>query len=129
MRPFTPHALFLLALVTLNGCAPRPEDDAFARRALEQLRTRDSAFMQTLDPESSIHSASWAELQSVAGRFGTPPTRPVLVGWERGSRADVGAYRSLRYWVGSSPDSTVVEVYVVERNGRAYVNTLRAQSF
>jgi hypothetical protein len=119
----------VLAIICICACRPDARDDQFARRALTQLRAHDSTLQRDFDPQSSIDSAGWSRINTLS-RFLVDTSRiPVLIAWESGRDPRIGAYRRLDYWVGRIPDSAVVAVWLVNRGGRTYINTLKADAY
>ena len=122
--------LLPLTLAVLVACGVDDPTDAFARRVLHQLRTRDSAVQRDLDPRSPIARVPWSELQSrTAAYFPDSTVTPVLIDRESGTAPDIGRYRRLTYFLGHLPDSAVAELWIVERDGRLYLNTLRTSRY
>jgi hypothetical protein len=116
----------LAAVLFLSSCAADADDDAFARQTLRALRSGDSTIRADFDPRSPLATARW-ELVSSIGKAGSDSLhRPVLVWRENGATTDIGRYRRLAYWVGSNPDSAVVELWLVDREGRTKINTLKS---
>ena len=118
-----------LTLAVLAACGVDAPTDAFARRILHQLRTQDSTLTRDLDPRSSIARVPWAELRTTAAYFPDSTVAPVLVDRERGTAPDIGRYDRLTYFLGHTPDSSVAELWIVERDGRRYLNTLRTSRY
>jgi hypothetical protein len=119
----------LLAMLCICACRPDARDDQFARRALAQLRAHDSTVQRDFDPQSSIDSAGWSRISTLSQFLVDTSRIPVLIAWERGSDPRIGAYRRLDYWVGRIPDSAVVTVWLVNRRGRTYINTLKGHAY
>jgi hypothetical protein len=85
--------------------------------------------MSLVDPNPDMRRAGWAGIARLSRALADSSTAPQLIDWERGADSRIGTYRKLTYFVGRTPDSVVVELYLVEREGRTLVNTVRATSY
>jgi hypothetical protein len=108
----------------LQDSAAAPEDDAFARSFLENVRSRDVAGAAQLQPGSDI-SSKWTRIAALSSSFpkGSPlEIRPVR--WVLYVDSTIVA-RKLTYRIESPTDTTQAQIWLVDVAGRRYVNTFR----
>jgi hypothetical protein len=108
----------------LQDLPAAPEDDAFARSFLENVRSQDVAGAAQLQPGSAI-SSNWTGIAALSSYFpkGSPrEIRPVR--WVLYIDSTVVA-RKLTYRIETTTDTTQAEVWLVDVAGRRYVNTFR----
>src|SRR5665811_1615411 len=87
---------------------------------------RDSSIAVLFEPASDISRAGWKNVVTVADRLPAAPADSIrLVEWERGKN-EIGPYRKLTYLIDRGSKEARVELWLVSRNGRTYVNTVRA---
>jgi hypothetical protein len=104
--------------------AAAPEDDAFARSFLENVRLKDVAGAAQLQSGSDI-SSKWTGIAALSSYFpkGSPlEIRPVR--WVLYVDSTVVA-RKLTYRIESLTDTTQAQIWLVDVAGRPYVNTFR----
>jgi len=117
--------LLAVAIVSLN-CRANPKDDQFARSFIDRLNRRDSSAVLQFEPNSVLSEAGWNKVVTAADRLPPPPPDSILlVEWERGRDPRTGPYRKLTYLVDRGSKEGRVELWLVSRNGRTYVNTVR----
>jgi hypothetical protein len=123
-----PKAVFtpvLLILALLIGCRADRHDDAFARDVIQNLRTRSAALAAQLEPHSEIAAVGWEALCAAPAIF--PPGQSdsvILVEWER-LKDEHGPARKLTYRVRSQTRRATYEIWIVDKGGKTYLNTLQ----
>ena len=108
----------------LQDSAAAPEDDAFARSFLENVRLHDGAGAAQLEPGNAI-SSKWTDIAALSSHFpkGSPrEIRPVR--WVLYVDSTLVA-RKLTYRIDTPTDTTQAEIWLVDVAGRRYVNTFR----
>lgn len=127
MRVCRSAAIGLTVSLGLVACGPDPDDDAFARSFLSALQTQDPAAEHQLEPNSSISAAGIEGLIGHSTHLPSgSPDSVRLVEWER-LRDEHGPARKLTYRVFGSDRSAQVELWLVTKEGRTYVNTARTR--
>jgi hypothetical protein len=108
----------------LQDSAAAPEDDAFARSFLENVRSRDAAGASQLQPGSKI-SSKWTDIAAMSSYFpkgSSLEIRPVR--WVLYVDSTFVA-RKLTYRIDTPTDTTQAQIWLVDVAGRRYVNTFR----
>ena len=121
------HALrSVVVAITCLSCRANPKDDQFGRSFIDRIARRDSSIAVLFEPASDISRAGWKNVVTVADRLPAAPADSIrLVEWERGKN-EIGPYRKLTYLIDRGSKEARVELWLVSRNGRTYVNTVRA---
>jgi hypothetical protein len=108
----------------LRDSAAAPEDDAFARSFLENVRSKNVAGAAQLQPGSDI-SSKWTGIAAMSSYFpkgSSLEIRPVR--WVLYVDSAMVA-RKLTYRIETPTDTTQAQIWLVDVAGRRYVNTFR----
>ena len=118
-----------MVVIAASACRPSGHDDRIAREFMSRVRHHDSTAMALVESNPEMRRAGWGGIGGLTAGLGDSTAQPQLLEWERGQDPRIGSYRKLTYFVGRSPDSAVVELYLVDRDGRTLVNTVRARPY
>ena len=120
---FVQASLVALAACIKGGAA----DDAFARRFIEELRTRDPAGAAHLEPNGELARMGWDSLATATSEI--LPTGPVdsvrLVEWGATDSLEMHV-RRLSYRIFQGDRVATATIFITRRNGRLYANTVKA---
>ena len=120
--------LYLFAstvLLLATACEVDREADHFARSFIAHLRTGDSAGFALLEPRSEVSRAGWARIAAMARSLPQDSLESIhLLESDRGVD-EQGAYTRLTYELRSATERALVELWLVNRDGRTFVNTVR----
>ena len=113
------------ALLLATACGVDHEADQFGRTFLTHLRARDSAGFAHLEPRSEVSRGGWAPIAAMADALPDDSLESIhLLESERGVD-EQGAYIRLIYELRSATKRAHVELWLVRRDGRTFVNTVR----
>ena len=113
------------ALLLATACGVDHEADQFGRTFLAHLRGRHPAGFAHLDAGSELSRGGWAPIAAMADALPDDSLESVhLLESERGVD-EQGAYIRLIYELRSATERAHVELWLVHRDGRTFVNTVR----
>jgi hypothetical protein len=102
----------------------RPQDDSLARSFLENVRTKNPAGAEQIQPSSDINAATWDKVSPFEKWLPQRRSDIKLIHWDFLSDR-TGPSRKLTYSVSDSTDSARVQLWLVDQGGKSYVNTFR----
>lgn len=107
------------------ACGPDDADDRFARAFIASLSSRDSAAARLLEPGSELQEDGWGAVLSHRKYLPQSSIETiVLTDWERVFDRH-GAARKLSYEVRSREEYSILQIWLVSKDGRRFVNTIQ----